>query len=404
MRTSFKYSAVDEEGNSVDGIYSAETIEQTINYLHEQKLIPINIAKEKNSIAGSLWGFFKSKHYEHLITFTNNLATLHKAGIPLLKSLSLIKIGKPNNPFNEAIKQIRNQVYGGVSLSEAMSEHETFFSKVYISSIAAGEESGQLDEILDKLSPILEKELELTRQIKSGIRYPAMVILAITGAIIVMLTFVVPKFIAFFSSLNAQLPLPTRILTGTSELLLNYWPYLLGFIFILVFGYRQTIKKEKGRLLVDRIFLKIPIIGNIIIKGNVARFAMLFSILIKAGIPLVKALELLQDSVKNSMIGKEIKKLQTIFTEGQENKLIASEFEFFPEMALQMISIGLESGSLEKILTETGEHYSKEVQYQSKQLTSILEPILTLVLGGFVLILALAIFLPMWNLIHIFKG
>ena len=404
MPTSFKYSAVDEEGNSVDGVYSAETIEQTINYLHEKKLIPINVVKEKSNTAGSLWGFFKSKHYEYLITFTNNLATLHKAGIPLLKSLSLIKVGKPDNPFNEAINHIRNQVYAGVSLSEAMAEHETIFSKVYISSIAAGEESGQLDEILDKLSPILEKELELTRQIKAGIRYPAMVILAITGAIIVMLTFVVPKFIAFFSSLNAELPLPTRILTGTSELLLNYWPYLLGFIFVLVFGYRQIIKNEKGRLIIDRLFLKIPIVGNIIIKGNVARFAMLFSILIKAGIPLVKALELPQDSVKNSMISKEIKKLQTIFTEGQENKLVASEFEFFPEMALQMISIGLESGSLEKILAETGEHYSKEVQYQSKQLTSILEPILTLVLGGFVLILALAIFLPMWNLIHIFKS
>ncbi len=404
MQTQFRYKAVNAKGTVIEGFVSAESSKQTLELLSEQNLIPVSIKPVKNNRKTSLFGFFKSSDYENLITFTNNFATLYRAGIPLIKSLSLIKIGKADSKFNEALLEIKNQVQSGTSLSNAMAEQEEIFSKVYISSIAAGEESGKLDEILEKLSPILEKELELTRQIKSGIRYPLMVITAIVLAMVVMMTMVVPKFISFYSTFDADLPLPTRIITATSSFLLNYWPFLIGVIVLLVIGYLKLVKNEKGRYWVDYRFLKIPIIGQLIIKGNVARFSLLFSILFKAGIPIVQALDLLEDSVKNTVIGAEIRKMKLFFQEGRESNLTKEEFVFFPEMALQMIYIGLESGSLEKILDETGNHYSKEVQYMSKQLTSVLEPILTLVIGIFVLILALAIFLPMWNLIQVFKS
>ncbi|MDF1544355.1 MAG: type II secretion system F family protein [bacterium] len=404
MPTQFEYQAVGSDGSRKEGNLSAEDKERVVELLVEQGLIPIEIKAGKPKGGFTLFGFFKGQDYEDLIAFTNNLSTLFRAGIPILRALNLIKIGSANSPINKAINQIKMDVQSGKSLARAMGVHDTIFNRVYISSIAAGEESGKLDEILGKLSPMLEKELALARQIKSGIRYPAMVIGAIAAAFVVLLAFVVPRFVAFFDSFNTELPLPTRILIGTSDFFQAYWIYLLAGLIALFLGFRKLIRTEKGKLWVDGLLLKIPVVGQIITKGNVARFALMFSILLKAGIPIVRTLELLQESVKNSVIGGEIRKLGILFREGQEQKLLGSEFEHLPEMALQMMRIGLESGSLDTILSEVGEHYSKEVQYASSQITAILEPILTLVLGVFVLIMALAIFMPMWNLIQVIKG
>ncbi len=404
MPTQFEYQAIAGDGSRKEGSVSAENKESVIEFLAEQGLVPIEVKAGKPKGGFSLFGFFKGQDYEDLIAFTNNLSTLFRAGIPILRALNLIKIGTAKNPINKAINQIRLDVQSGKSLARAMGEHGTIFNRVYVSSIAAGEESGQLDEILSKLSPMLEKELELARQIKSGIRYPAMVISAIAGAFVVLLAFVVPRFVAFFDSFNTELPLPTRMLIATSDFFQAYWIFVLVGLIAFIFGFRKIMQTEKGKFWVDGMLLKIPVVGQIITKGNVARFALMFSILLKAGIPIVKTLELLEESVKNSVIGAEIRKLGILFREGQEHKLLGSEFEHIPEMALQMMRIGLESGSLDTILGEVGEHYSKEVHYASSQITAILEPILTLVLGVFVLIMALAIFMPMWNLIQAIKG
>jgi MSHA biogenesis protein MshG len=404
MPIPYKYRAVSEEGKPREGIITAETADEVVVYLSQQNLMPIKIDPVSKRKPFSLWGFFKKTDYENLILFTDNLLTMYKAGIPLLRILSIMRIGPPSSRYNQAIEQIKLKVQAGKLLSQALQDYDDLFPRVYTSSIAAGEESGKLDEILEELSVMLEEEMELTRQIKAGVRYPLIVITAIIGAFLVLITYVVPKFVAFYGTFGAQLPLPTRILIGVSNFFAQYWAVVLAGVIATTFGFRKLISTEKGKLWVDEKLLKLPIFGNLILKGNVARFTMMFRILFKSGLPIVKSLDVLYDSVKNSVIGQEIRKLQGVFREGKDTDLTSGTFTYFPRLALQMIAIGLESGSLEKMLFQVGQHYSKEVQYTSRQLTAILEPILTLVLGVFVLILALAVFLPMWNLINVFKG
>ncbi len=404
MPTRYKYKALDPSGEYQQGVLIAESPEQVLDQLNSHELIPVNIAKcsEKNAL--SLLGFIRGTDYDNLIMFTNNLSTMYRSGIPLLRALSIIKVGAEGGRFNQAIQQIRFSVQSGKSLSQAMAEYPDLFSKVYLNGIAAGEESGKLEEILDEMATMLEKEMEISRLLKSGLRYPIIVISVIAMGFVVLMTYVIPKFVAFYSSFHAQLPLPTRVMIAISSLFTTYWPILVIGLIALAFGMKQLLTNPKGRLAIDTQLLKLPIFGGLISKGNVARFSLMFRILFKAGLPIIKCLEILADSVKNSRMTVEIKKIEDIFRRGAESELSTEQFAFFPDMARQMIAIGLESGSLETMLEEVGAHYSKEVQYTSRHLTAILEPILTLVVSVFVLMMALAIFLPMWNLINVFNG
>jgi len=404
MPQQFQYKALDGSGKPFTGLVSAENTEQVLDFLADKSLTPVKIAQKKENTFLLSSGLFRGIDYESLIIFTNQLSTMYRAGVPILRAMSIIKIGVGNNHFNRALIQIRNSIESGVSLSQAMAEYTDLFPAVYINSIAAGEESGKLEDILEEQSYLLEKEMEINRQIKSGLRYPIIVLVVISLAVVVLMSYVIPKFMAFYSSFGAELPLPTRMLIGMSNFFTTYW-YIIGmFLFFVLAGFKKVMNNPKGKLFVDRHILKIPIFGDLIIKGNVARFALMFRILFKAGLPLIQSLNILAHSVKNSMISLEIKKLEELFRRGSEGNIVEEQFQFLPDLAKQMIAIGMESGSLEQMLGELGNHYTKEVEYTSRQLTSILEPILTLVISVFVLIMALAIFLPMWNLIKVFNG
>lgn len=404
MQSRFKYRAAAGDGTTRTGVLLADSPDQVLEYLTEQELVPIKVEPAPPRRGFSLLGFLRSGNYERLITFTANLTTMYRAGIPILRALTLIKIGPASGRFDRAINDIRLAVQSGRSLSSAMEAHDDLFSRVYVASIAAGEESGQLDEILTELRTMLEDELELTRAIKSGVRYPIMVISALAAAAAVILFYVVPKFTDFYNQFNAELPLPTRLLIGLQGALSKYWPaFLVGGV-LLGFVATRLLSNERGKAWLDRQFLRLPVFGNLIIKGNIARFSMMFHILFKSGLPIIASLDILADAVKNSAVAGEIRQMGNLFREGRDSRLAEHEFKYFPPLALQMMTIGLESGSLAEILREVSTHYSKEVQYTSRQLTAILEPILTLVMGVFVLILALAIFLPMWNLIKVFNG
>jgi MSHA biogenesis protein MshG len=329
---------------------------------------------------------------------------MQKAGVPLLRALSVIRVGKPDSQFNGIIDQLRSDVQAGKSLSEAMGEFPRTFSRVYVASVAAGEESGRLEETLDQLSSMLEQELELTRQIKQATRYPIIVVGVICLAFIIMMTVVVPRFVNFYAAFDAALPLPTRILIGASDALTRYWPIALGLLAAGAFGFHQLLTTERGRFWFDGRMLNLPVVGQLINRGNIARFALMFRILFQAGIPLVRTLEVLAGTIRNTQIALEVRKLEDLFRKGRDLGTVRSEFKYFPDMSLYMMAIGMESGSLEQTMQQVGEHYSRETLYRSRQLTSVLEPILTLVLGAFVLVLALAIFLPMWSIIKVFHN
>ncbi|MFC1475332.1 type II secretion system F family protein, partial [Candidatus Zixiibacteriota bacterium] len=361
MTTTYKYRALNRDGSQKQGKMAAESKTQVTGYLIDHNLTPIKIEEVKNRLSQTVLNLFKKTDYEALIMFTNNLRTTYKAGIPLLRALSIIKVGPEGGRFNSAIEKIRFDVQAGKSLSNAMDEHQLLFTPVYSQSIAAGEESGKLDDILDELALILEKDMEITRLIKSGLRYPIIVFVLIGFAFVVLMTYVMPKFIDFYSSFNADLPLPSQIMIATSNLITQYWPILLVSIGLIIFGIKAFIRSESGRLFVDKQILKLPVFGNLIIKGNIARFAFMFRILFKSGLPIIKSLNILSESIKNRSIGIEIKKLEELFRRGSESEIVTSELKYFPDLSKQMIAIGLETGSLDNMLEEIGNHYSKEV-------------------------------------------
>jgi type IV pilus assembly protein PilC len=404
MPEKFSYTAISREGHKRVGSIQADSADRVVAILNEQNLIPIEIKGQQKTFRPGLFGFMKGRRYEDLILFTRNLSTLYQAGIPLLKALSIIKIGPEGGYFNHAIEMIRKNIEGGRALSDAMSEFPDLFSKIYISSVAAGEVSGKLDDILDALAAMLERDLELKRQIKLAVRYPIIVVVAIGLAFAVMVTFVIPRFMAFYASAGAELPAPTRALIYANQFITQYWFLILAGAAILFLSFRKIYYMPTGRQIIDARLLKMPIFGDLIVKGNIARFAYMFQLLLKSGIPIVQSLTLLSETMKNVCLTAEIKVLAESFKEGRELAGLVDRIIFFPEMAIQMIAIGLESGSVENMLNEVAKHYSKEVDYKSRHLTAMLEPILTVVLGGFVLIVALAIFLPMWSLIRVFQG
>ncbi|MDX9858255.1 MAG: type II secretion system F family protein [candidate division Zixibacteria bacterium] len=400
----YKYEAYNRAGEVRTGKLTARDESQVEQHLAEQDLMPISISTvNRRSFQPSL-GFLGASAYEQLIMFTNSLATMQRSGVPLLRALSIIRIGKENGHFNRVIDSLRLGVESGRPLSQSMEEHPEVFSRVYVASVAAGEESGRLEHTLDELSAMLEKEMELSRQIKQATRYPLIVLTVIGLAFIVMMTFVVPRFVEFYSAFDAQLPGPTRALIAFSELITSYWAYGLGLLIAAALVFRRWLATDSGRARFDSFMLHIPIIGNLIVKGNVARFALMFRILFQAGIPLVKTLEILASTVKNTQIGEEIQRLSELFRKGRDINSVKGLFRWFPELSLHMMDIGMESGSLDRMMQQVGAHYSQETMYRSRQLTSILEPLLTLVLGAFVLVMALAIFLPMWSLIKVFQG
>jgi type II secretory pathway component PulF len=404
MPAQFRYKAVAADGTRKAGTIPANSRETVAQFLQEQQLHPIEIAPIQTKRPASLFGFLKGADYEKLIMFTNALATMNRAGIPLLRALSVIRIGEKAGRFNFVIEQLRLEVQAGKPLSESMSKFPDVFSGVYVSCVAAGEESGGLDSTLDQLGQMLEREAELTRQLKSGIRYPLMVVAAILAAFFVIMQFVVPRFSSFYGAFDAELPLPTQIIITISNFTTGHWPILLGVLVAAGFGMRTLLRNEDGRLWFDRQLLRLPILGDLIIKGNVARFSLMFRILIASGLTIVRSVDILVLTVKNAAIGHEIKEMGEAFRRGQEIDFTSGAYRYFPEQALHMLSVGLESGNLEGMLREVGQHYTKQVIYTSRQLTAIIEPILTVVMGIFVLVLALAVFLPMWNLIKVFQG
>lgn len=404
MPKSFSYSAITPAGEKIKGRIQADNPKRVAAILSGQNLVPTSIKVRKTTSKLGLFGFMKSRLYEDLIVFTRSLSTMYSAGIPILRALSIIKVGDDNGYFNRALGGLRDSIQSGRALAESMADYPEIFPRVYRAAIAAGEHSGKLDQLLEALMVMLEKDLELNRQIKTAVRYPLFVLLAIGAAFAVLITFVIPKFVNFYSEMGADLPLPTMMMIQLNQFITSCWIFIVAGIIIGAIAIKYIYRTVSGRLFFDKKFLSLPVLGDLIVKGNVARFSFIFEILLKSGLPIVKSLELLSDIVKNSQLSAEINALADAFHRGSDFERIITGLRYFPEMALQMIRVGLESGSLEIMLHETAAHFSKEVDYKSRHLTSLMEPILTVALGIFVLLVALAIFLPMWNLINVFQG
>jgi len=397
----FEYKAINDSGVEVVDVVEASDSNAVADLLEKLGYLPINIESKSSNSEIKLFSKRKKLKDAEVIVFTKQLVTLLKAGVPLLSSLEALVEQSDNEDLQEIIQKIYVAIESGLSLSEALKEHPKEFSELYVNSVKAGEMGGALDDVLERLAELMEHDQETKSRIKAAMRYPIIVVASLVVAFITLMLLVVPNFINLFNKLNVDLPLPTRILIGIHSLLNNYW-YLLIMVFAGgMFAFSRYIKSEKGRYNWDYLKIKTPVFGQLNLKTAMSRFTRMFETLNSSSLPILQTLEITANTVGNVVIGKEIEKISVGILKGEGLAGPLSEGKIFPPMVVQMISIGEQSGSLDTMLKNVSKHYDTEVEYAVKNLTSLIEPILTVGMGVIVLFLALAIFLPMWSLTKI---
>ncbi|MBN2687137.1 MAG: type II secretion system F family protein [Deltaproteobacteria bacterium] len=402
------YKAINQSGTIISGTIRAETAEMAATLLGEQGYIPSKISEEGASAIASwaqkLETKFTSMKQEDLILFTKQLRTMLNAGIPILQVFKILENQTENKKLKNTVAAIAMDVREGVNLYDAFARHPGVFSTLYINMIRAGEQSGTLPEVMDRLIYILEHEQKVKSDIKAAMQYPLIVVIALVAAFFVLLTFVIPRFAGIFSRAGIELPLPTRISIAMYNFLTGYWPWLLAAVIAGVIAfpiiYRRT---EAGRYLWDSFTLNLPIVGILFQKAAMSRFASVFSILQSSGIPVLRSLEILAGTIGNHAITREFLRVRNMVEEGRGISGPLRSAKYFTHMVVDMIAIGEESGSLDEMLREISIHYDDEVEYAVKRLSDSIGPILIISLAAVVGFFALSIFLPMWDLTQVVK-
>ncbi len=397
----FEYIAINEAGEKIQSEITAPSEREVILHLQKMQLTPVEI--KPAGAKKTYRGINRKIRIKEVILFTKQLHTLLKAGVPILVSLKAIRDQNTDPSFQAMVEKIAAEVEAGNSLSTALGLFPKVFPPIYLNSIKVGEVSGTLEEALQYMYVYLEEDDRMKKDIKKALRYPALVVLGILVAFLIFTVYVIPNFIPIFSASGVTLPLPTRLLIGAYHVLSNYGLLIgLGIILLVVanvFYYRT----EKGRFKYHRLFLQIPIFGSLLQKSNISRFAKTFYTMNRTGIPLMKAFETLQNTMENEVYRREIEKIAERIKRGEgiANSLRSSAY--FPPFVVEMVAIGEKSGSLDEMLQSVSSYYDLEVSEAVKNMTSLIEPIVTVVLGGMVLILMLAIFLPMWDMMSIIQ-
>ncbi|MFQ5822838.1 MAG: type II secretion system F family protein [bacterium] len=394
----FEYKAINDLGAEVKDVMEAPNSNAVAERLEKLGYLPLNIKPKETTTRFELFSQKGKIKQAQVIVFTRQLVTLLKAGVPLLSCLEAIVEQADNQALKEIIKKIYVDIESGISFSAALSKHPKAFSELYVNSIKAGEMGGTLDEVLERLAHLLEYDQDTRARVKSAMRYPIIVVVALVVAFVALMMFVVPKFIDLFEQVGAKLPLPTRILIEMHFILANYWYLVLATVSVILIAFFKYIKTERGAYQWDNFKINAPIFGDLNLKTAMSRFTRMFETLNSSGLPILQTLDIAAKTVGNVVVGKEIEKAAYGVLQGKGIAEPLSQGKLFPPMVIRMIAIGEKSGSLDEMLLNVSKHYDTEVDYAVKNLTSMIEPILTVAMGVIVLLLALAIFLPMWDL------
>ena len=303
-----------------------------------------------------------------------------------------------NRSFAQVIRDLRESLDAGRELSAAMRRHPAVFNNFYLSMVRVGEMTGRLDAVFLRLFDHLEFDRDMRQRVKTALRYPTFVVAAIVVAMAVVNLFVIPSFARVFASLNAELPLMTRILLGTSNFSVAHWPAMAGAAVLAVLGFRSWLKTAKGRFDWDRLKLRMPVAGKIILKATMARFARGFALSARSGVPIVQTLAVVSQTADNAYLAFRIEQMRDGVERGESILRTATAANVFTPVVLQMIAVGEETGALDDLMDEIAQMYEREVDYELKTLSAQIEPILIVFLGVMVLVLALGIFLPIWDL------
>ena len=406
----FNYEAITKEGDRVRGQIQANSIDDALIDLYDMGMSDV-ITLEKATATQWVEGvftevkdkFFSRVKHEDLIVFTKQFATMFDAGVDISTILDRLHKQTKNVKLKKIVGEIKDKVNSGISLSEAFGEFSHIFSPLYISMLKVGEESGELASVLQRLSAILESELSTKRKIKSATRYPKIVISAIAIAFTIIVTFVLPKFIGMFKSFGAKLPLPTIILIKVEYFFTHYWYMVILLAIVGVFIFKTYKKTPYGKRQIDGLSLKVPVIGALLYKIYLSRILRVVGLLYKSGISITEALRVTSGIANNEVVKEALERVVEDVESGTAISKPMRETKFFPDMVCDMIAVGEDTGRLDEMLFKVADYYDEEVNYAISTLSQAIEPILLVFVAGIVVLLALGVFLPMWDMFKVVR-
>lgn len=400
---SFKYKGRGVSGDIQSGDIDAIDMQNAAKLLNAKSIIPIEIKPYENAKTvrvekePEIHFLTPNVKLDELVIFARQMYSLTKAGIPIIRAVSGLTTTKSLR-LRAALKDVIYSLEKGRSFSSALAQHPKIFNQLFVSVVHVGENTGQLDSAFLQLAAYLEREQATRKQIKAATRYPMFVIGAIVAALIIMNIMVIPVFADMFSKFGTELPATTLFLLGMSDFFMNQWYVLIGILLVSIVITKQYIDTYEGRIKWDHAKIKMPIIGSVIERSLLARFSRSFSMMLSAGVPLTTALTLVADAVSNAYMANAIQTMRKRIEKGESLTRVANASNLFTPLVLQMISVGEETGRVDELLAEVSDFYEREVDYDLSSLTAKIEPILISIVAVMVLVLALGIFTPMWDM------
>ena len=398
----YEYAGRDASGKRVTGTLVGDSAALVTSRLQEMGYVPLSVSAQNSGMRREI-NLRNRVPLKELAVFSRELATMVSSGVPILKSLAILERQTDSRVLSKTLVDIRVEIERGASLSAALGKHPKVFGNLYVSMVKAGETGGVLENVLERIAANLERELSLRQRIKSAMTYPVVVLGFVTLIMLAMLLFVVPQFKSIYGQLGGTLPLPTRLLLAVSNALKSKFLILAAIVFLLVYLGRRYKKTERGQAMWDRMKLKIPVFGALFQKTALARFARVLSVMNKSGVPILQSLDVVAETVNNSLMAKAVMDVQQSVKEGESLAKPLARHAIFPPMVVQMLAVGEETGSLDTMLEKVAIFYDDEVTATVDSLTATIEPLMIFIVGGAVGLSVIALYLPMFNIIKLIK-
>lgn len=399
----FAYKARNVRGEMLQGVLEGADSASVADQLFKTGITPVEVVETRKSATNdveTLWGRLFEPRIRSIDVqlFSRQLYTLLKAGVPIMRSLAGLQESAINKSFGRVLKELRESLDAGRELSAAMRPYPKIFTPFYTSMVRVGEMTGRMDEVFLRLFDHLEFERDMRQRVKTALRYPTFVVGALLAAMVVINLFVIPTFAKVYAGFNTELPRMTRLLISISNFSVQYWPMLLALLVCLIIGFKVYTGTTAGRYQWDKTKLRLPIAGKIMLKGTLARFARSFALSSRSGVPIVQGMSVVAQTMENAYVSSRVEQMRDGVERGESVLRTAMTAGIFTPIVLQMIAIGEETGELDTLMEEIADMYEREVDYELKTLSAQIEPVLIIGLGIMVLILALGVFLPMWDL------
>jgi MSHA biogenesis protein MshG len=397
----FQYQGRSGNGQLIDGEIEGSNSSAVAGMLMERNVIPISIVEKKikidviEEISKRL--NLQRVSIEEMLMFTRQMSALSRAGIPITRAISGILESTENPLLIRTLRDVLEQLESGRSLSVSFARHPRVFSNLYISMLQVGENTGNLEEIFDLMGNYIDRNRNITQNIKTALRYPTTVIIAILLALVIVNLFVIPKFSSFFEANGLELPWQTVLLLNTSNFFVDFWPHMLGGLILAIAGFKHYIGTPEGRYKWHHFIVRAPLVGDIMHRAYMARFSRSFAMSYGAGVPIVEAMGVISRSIGNDFIARYVDGMREGIERGEALTRTARATGMFTPVVMQMFAVGEETGSLDEMMTYIAEFYEDEVDYDVKTLSDRIEPLIYVAVGGLVLMLALGIFVPMWD-------